>query len=183
MDFVLIKEFFSCFSLPTLLVAVIVSAISLLCDKFVSDKLSITIRHYASFALSVIFYYLYDAIFVLKSFDFTTATLYSGVLSGSLSAIITSLCTRIIKGKSIRVSPTALLIERLIKDLVCEDQLCQVVSMIENILLTCEDEKNSTEQVKNLLTKSANNTTDKSQIDDITVLIINSVNSIKNEKR
>ena len=183
MDFVLIKDFFKSFSLPTLIIAVFVSAISILCDKFVGNKINSTIKHYGAFALSVILYFLYDVVFVLHSFSYRSESLYAGILAGSLSTIISCAITRIIQGKTIRVSATALLIERLIKDFVCEDRLCQVVNMIENIILSSNDENAWEEQVKELLTAHSTENVDKTQINDIAVLLINSVNSLKNEKR
>ncbi len=134
MNFVYLKDFFANYSLPTCVIAIIVSVITFLYDKFLSEKLPITIRTYAPFALCVIFYFCYDMIFLTKTFTFRETAFYAGILAGSLSAVILSSINRISRGKPLSLSATALIIESIISGHVAEDKLMNTVLEIEKIV-------------------------------------------------
>lgn len=135
MDYVYLKEFFTDYTLPTCIIAVAVAILTLLYDRFFSDKLPLIIRSYAPFIISVLLYIAYDMLFVSRAFIFHENTMYAGLLSGSLSAVIVSSVMRIKRGKPLSISTTALLIESIITGYVREDNLTTVAKGIEEIVV------------------------------------------------
>ena len=71
-------------------------------------------------------------IFVLKAFTFKEQTLYAGILSGSLSVIITSIINRIKKGKPLTVSQTVLIIEGILNGYVLDKNLSSTAKTLED---------------------------------------------------
>ena len=126
MDFVFLENFFAGFTVPTVIIAIISGTVNVLFDKFLADKVNATLRNYAVFMLAVILYVSFDALFVLKAFEIRTQTLYSGILSGSLSMILSSAFKRISEGKSIGGSATRLLIESLIEEYVSANSITAI---------------------------------------------------------
>ena len=89
MDYLLLQDFLVTYSLPTLIVAVIVSAVSLTLNKFFVNAPKL-LKAYFPFLLAVLLYFLYDMIFVERAILLNKHAFYGGILSGSLSAIISS---------------------------------------------------------------------------------------------
>lgn len=184
MDFVFLKDFFAGFTFPTLIIAVIAGVVNILCDKFLYGKINATLKNYAVFALAVILYIVYDALFVVKEFEIRTQALYSGILSGSLSMIITSAIKRIAQGQSIGISATRLLIESLIKDYVSATGITATAIAIEQLFDDVNEDnegENTVEKVKDLISANANGVIEQNELQKAAELIVQSVKALKKE--
>lgn len=145
MDYLLLQDFLVTYSLPTLIVAVIVSAVSLTLNKFFVNAPKL-LKAYFPFLLAVLLYFLYDMIFVERAILLNKHAFYGGILSGSLSAIISSALRKISSGKSIGVSATVLLIEGILDGYIANHLLTKTALDIE-VALSLEDGEKKEQQV------------------------------------
>ena len=175
-DFYL-QDFLVSYSLPTLIVAIIVCTVSLTLNKFF-DKMPKLLKVYLPFLMAILLYFSYDMIFVLKAFTFRNETLCAGVLSGSLSVIISSSLNKIFQGKPFNVNKTILLIEGILEGYVNQSCLTQTAYVIEQILLTCTDNVEKEKQVENALRENGEQIIE-AEVSSLTKLIIEAVSSIK----
>ncbi len=139
MEYVYLTDFFATYSLPTLIIAVVVSIITFLINRFLSAKLSVSTRSYLPFIISIAMYIAYDMIFVCKAFEINTNSLYAGMLCGSMSLIIGGALARIKKGKPLSVSQTVLLIESILSGFVHNESLTQTATSVEGLIAETED--------------------------------------------
>lgn len=147
MEFALYTEFFSSFSLPTLIIAIIVATACSIADKILKDKISYAIKNQIPFILSVILNFLYDAIFVSFELAFSGEALLSGILSGSVATIITTLVSKITNGECIDANKgaTLLLIEGLLRGLLPDSAITEAAFAIEQILLGSDKNSSQTD--------------------------------------
>ncbi|MBE7083108.1 MAG: hypothetical protein E7373_00715 [Clostridiales bacterium] len=141
MDFVFLKDFLSDYSLPTLIISSIVAIISLVLDKFLSEKLPVGMKNYIPFGLAIIAYFIYDMIFVCFAFSFRTEAIGAGILCGSLSTIVVSIAGKIKKGEPIPLNATTLLIEKLLEDYVSKESAIATALIIEELIESSNKEK------------------------------------------
>lgn len=177
MDYLILQDILTTYSFPTLIVAVIVCAVTLTINKFF-DKLPKLLKVYIPFLLAIIFYTIYEMIFVLHAFDFRIESLYAGLLSGSLSAIISSAINRLNKGKSIGTSATVLLIESILEGYIDTNYITKIAVEIEKELITKADisllEENIIKKLKN-----ASSDISAYELSRLAKLILSAVSSIK----
>ena len=176
MNDLFLQDFLVSYSLPTLIVATIVCTFSLTLNKFF-EKMPKLLRVYLPFVLAIILYFAFDMIFVLKTFKFRQETFYAGLLSASLSTIICSSVRKLLQGKALNVSKTALLIEGILQGYINQSCLTQTAYVIEQILLTCQDSVEQEKQVENALKE--NGDIIESDLKYLAKLIIQAVSSIK----
>lgn len=181
MNCLFLQDFLVSYSLPTLIVAVIVLAVSLTLNR-VFDKLPALIKTYLPFLFAVIIYFLYDCLFVLKDFSFRRETLYAGLLSGSLSAVISSSIRKIKAGKPLGASATVLLIENILQGYIASDRLTQTAIEIESALLDDSNELSSEQQVIDKITYNCPDISNTNVI-YLSKLIISAVKNIKGTKK
>ncbi len=179
MDYLFIQDFLTTYSLPTLIVAIIVCTVSLTLNKFF-DKLPKLLRAYFPFLLALLLYVVYDMIFVLKFFSFRTESLYAGLVSGSLSAIISSAIKKIAKGKHIDTSTTVMLIESILEGYIAQDTLTSLALDIEKDLSISIEKTLTEEQLVNKISAVTNNIS-VSEISRLAKLIVCALNSIKKQ--
>ncbi len=139
MEYVYLTDFFATYSLPTLVIAVAVSIITFITNKFLSDKISATARSYLPFILSIAMYLAYDMIFVCNAFKINVNSIYAGMLCGSMSLIIGGALARIKKGKPLSVSQTVLLIESILTGFVQAENLTKTATTVEGLIAPTED--------------------------------------------
>ena len=180
MDFILLKNFFADYSLPMVIIAIIVGVGCFFADKFLKNKIPQFVLTVAPFVLSIILYFAYDMIFVSKAFVFSSDALIAGLLCGSLSSIVKSAVLRISKGKPLPVSATVLLIENILSGYVT-DAYATAVSL-ENLV---NEEKALEEQCDNIaciIKENANKTIEEDELTVLTTLIIKAVKTLKGKK-
>ncbi len=136
MEFQFYSEFFSSFSLPTLLIALIVSIVCALTDKLLKDKISYAVKNQIPFILSVVLYFIYHLIFISRAISFDNQIFLSGIVCGTVSTVMTNLFARIKRGDvNTSASATVLLIEGLINGLVPECIKTDVAIKLEQALV------------------------------------------------
>ena len=133
MDYVYLKEFLADYSLPTLVIALVVTLISLVSDKLFRDKIPTVLKTYLPFALSIIFNFIYDNVMVYGDLTVRSDTFYAGLLSGSLSALAVGLICKVKRGEPVSVSAPAVIIESIICGYVDEKILAKVALAIEKL--------------------------------------------------
>lgn len=186
MNFVFLKDFLSEYSLPTLIISGVVALISLIIDKFLSNKLSSGVRSYLSFALAIAFYFVYDMIFVITAFSFRTEAFYAGILCGSLSAIIISIINKIKKGEPIPLSATTLLIEKLLSEYVSKESATATALIIEQIIESKQENEEKTltiMEITSALKEKSDNSLSETEYYHIANLIVSAVTEFKKSKQ
>lgn len=177
MDYVYLKEFLASYSLPTLVIALVVTVVSLVTDKLAGNKLPAAIKTYLPFILSILLTFFYQSYFVFREFSFHTDTFYAGLLSGSLSALANGLIGRIKRGEPLSVSATAVIIESIICGYVNEKILAKVALSIEKLYL--EEETFDQEKVAEILKNHSAEDLSETQCMDIAKLIVEAVNAVR----
>ena len=176
MDYLLLQDFLVTYSLPTLIVAVIVSAVSLTLNKFFNRSPKL-LKAYLPFLLAVLLYFIYDILFVEGDFSFKKEVFYGGILSGSLSAIISSAIKKISNGKPIGVSATVLLIEGILDGYI-ETHLLTKTAMDIELALSLEDSTKQEQQVVDTITYNCSSLTS-DEIIRLAKLILGAVKQVK----
>ena len=176
MDYVYLKEFLADYSLPTLVIALVVTAVSILLDKLSGNKLSMLFKTYLPFVLSIILNFIYDSALVSKQLSFRTDTFYAGLLSGSLSALITGLICKIKRGEPLSASATAVIIESIICGYVDEKILAKVALAIEKLYL--EDQQFSEKKTAEIIKKHSNGQLSDQECESLSKLIAEAVNAV-----
>lgn len=177
MNNLLLQDFLVSYSLPTLIVAIIVCTVSLTLNKFF-DKMPKLLKVYLPFLLAILLYFCYDMIFVIKAFSFRHETFCAGILSASLSVILSSSLNKIFQGKPFNVNKTILLIEGILEGYISQTSLTQTAYIIEEILLNCQDVIEQERQVEDLLKQNGDQLII-AEASHLTKLIIEAVSSIK----
>lgn len=174
----LLQDILTSYSLPTIVIAIIVCSASLTLNKFF-NRLPKTLRIYIPFLISIVLYYIYDMAFVLHEFAFRSETLYAGIFSGSVSTIISSSITKLLQGKPINTNATIVLIENIMRGYIDQKVLTKTASEIEKLLFDSDQDLRQ----KNLIALLTEITTELSQMDicNLAKLIIVAVDSIKKQ--
>ena len=180
MDFILLKNFFADYSLPTVIIALTVGVGCFFANKFLKNKIPQFVLLVAPFALSIIFYFAYDMIFVSKAFVFSSDALIAGLLCGSLSTIVKSAVLRISKGKPLPVSATVLLIENIISGYVTDAY--QTAVSLENLINEDKALEEQCDAIANVIKLNADKNISEDELTVITTLIIQAVKTLKGKK-
>lgn len=177
MDLIYLRDFFAQYSLPTLIIAIVVAICTFLINKFLAKSLPAIFRSYIPFLMAVLLYIAYDMIFVAHAFTITINSCYAGLLSGSLSILITEICIRISKGKPLSLSTTAMLISSLIRGYVSEKNLSSTALALEKLFKENKDSA-PIDKVTKVISKNAEPILDDEEIESLARLIITSVSSM-----
>ena len=176
MDFVYLRVFLENYSLPTLVISVAVMVLNLIYDRFFADKFPLIVKNFLPFTLAIVFYYTYDMIFVLNAFTFTKGTFSAGILSGSLSIIMSSSIYKLKNGSGLTTDVIYLLIESLISDYVNKDTLCTTTNLIKNLIES--DGESKEERITSTLKDNSSIATE-TELKALSCLIIKAVTSLK----
>lgn len=179
MDLVLLKDFLSDYSLPTVVIALFTGALSFIGEKLLKEKLPKAVKIYAPFLLSVLLYFAYDAIFVNKAFSLNSEAFYAGLLSGSLSKVLYSAAKRISNGKNAGLSATVLLIESLLSEYVEEEKLSAAVGAITELLLNSERSPDVGNEILSVIKEGSVKEFSDEELLLLVAIIIKSVESLK----
>ena len=181
MEYVYLTDFFATYSLPALIIAVIVSILTFLMNRFLKDKLSLSLRSYLPFIVAISLYLAYDMIFVCHAFKINANSIYAGMLCGSMSLIIGGALARIRLGKPLSVSQTVLLIESLLIGFVQTENLTSTATTIENLIADTEDDTNPS-VIANAIKLNSVDGIDESEFIRLAKLIITAIFSSKKVK-
>ena len=182
MDYLLLKDFLTTYSLPTVVIAIFVGTLGFIIEKFIIKKPSGAIS-LGVFSLSFILYVCYDILFKYGAFVLTTETFSAGILSGSLSAVIKNAVKRICQGKPLSVTTTVLLIETLIDGYVDGENLSATALSLDEVIKSSRDKKVQSviEDVAKALSVSGANI-DQTELIRLSEFIVKAVNSINDGK-
>lgn len=133
MDYILLKNFLSSYSLPTLVIAIVVALCCFLLEKLIKAKISIMLKAQLPFIFAIITYFAYDMIFISKAFTFTETAFLGGVVCGSLAIIFNTLINKLKRGESASLSAIGLLLEGILEGIVPKTQLHGVIIAVEQL--------------------------------------------------
>ena len=88
MDYLFILDVITSYSLPTLIIAAIVAAISIVANLIFKDKIPTGLKINAPFFGAMVLCFIYDMVFVVNDFTFREETLTFGLVGGSLSVVL-----------------------------------------------------------------------------------------------
>ncbi len=181
MDLLLLKNFLTTYSLPTVAIAIILGVLNFICDKFFYDIISATVRNYLTFLLAIISYFLYETIFITKGFSLTIETVYAGLISGSLSTVISCALNKISSGNSVS-NVVKLLIEGILDGLTFKHSLHATVRSLEKLFASEFEDATLKEQIINIIAESVINPLSEEEFEQIALLIIHSIKALDVDK-
>lgn len=136
MNFIDLLIFLQSYSLPTVIIAISVSAIFFLVNLIFKDKIPAVINTFLPPLLCILIYFLVDVLLLNGSAG--VETLSAAIICASLSFVITAIIQKIKSGKTdvltAPLSPEALAIEEVINDYVDKDALYSITEQILTIL-------------------------------------------------
>ena len=178
MDYLFILNVLTSYSLPTLIIAVIVSALSIVLDLIFKNKIPTNIKLNAPFFIAFLLCFVYDTAFVLNSFILREETITFGIVSGSLSVVIIRTFFSVVNGKSLTTDTALLLIEGIIEELIEPSSVKTVSVMIKNVIdtpSTIEDQKT---EIVEIIVVNCYKDLPAEQIESVATLILKSVSAI-----
>ena len=173
-----LQLFLGTLDLLTLLVAIFVCLAMTILKKVLKERLKTSITVYLPTILAIAIHFtvkcISDGFFVALSVE----TVYNGLISGSVSTVITVIISKLLGGKPIP-SPKTMILEGILKEIIHTDHI-QIVT--EKILLVVNqdlDEQTKTLKVSEIIFNYTNLEMDDEQRKTLSLFIINSVSSIK----
>ena len=151
-----VNEFISNFGVSTVILGVIVYFLDYVLDKFLANKIPLTLKNTIPVISSILLTFIYETAFITKQFTFSENVFYAGILTYSLSTIIKVFITKIKRGDNITLDVLILLVEGIIDGYVRDGQKSAVAHTVASILREAgviESEKRR--MVKEHLTNSA----------------------------
>lgn len=182
MEFFNISVFFELYGLPATLIAIFVSIVVFLIEKFLikSDTFK-KIKGLILFILACVINFLYNAIFVLGYISFDQESISSTFICGSICLAVSSVINSIINGKSGKLIKTTFVLEKLLVDFVPNENLSAtaiaISALLEGITET-EISKENLFAIKEVLKTNVKDLKD-NEIDEIVNKIVAQINTPK----
>lgn len=139
MNLIILKEFFANYSLPSIVMAIMIYIIVQASERLTTNKKVKSILGVLPFVLGMLFNLVYNFI-ITNQFSINTQILSAGFMSGWLSLAIKVIIDKIIKGEKLPNDKYALVITGLIEGYVPKDAIISVCRYIEEILDCKENE-------------------------------------------
>ena len=177
----LFKNFLATYTLPTVVIAIFVGVLNFICDKFLYDKISATARNYLTFLLAIISYFLYETVFIKKSFSLTLETIYAGLISGSLSTVISCALNKISCGNTVS-NAVKLLIEGILDGLISKHSMHATVNSLEKLFASEFEDTTLKEQIINIIAESVITPLSDEEFEKLALLIIHSIRALNAEQ-
>lgn len=184
MDFFILKNFLSSYSLPSIIIAIITSIAFAVLFNFFKVKLPSAIKAQLPFISSVVLYFAYDMIFVSRAFVFKDGAFVAGIFSGSLSVIITSIIKKICRGEIPDLnSATAILIEGLLEGVIPPAKIAATAIAVEELLksfndASVTDKELARQAVQDFISERADDCVTEVQLYSVAALIVETVKTI-----
>lgn len=172
MNLILIKTFLSEYSLQTVIIAVICSAVTLICKAVLKDKLCTFVKNYLPIILATVLEVLSDVLIKHTGLNLTMDVIYAGLISGSLSLAISA----ILSGKKNK-SILFLTISELLNGYVNPEKSEEVADAILEVFKSNSDDKTRLLQTEKLIAENSI-LKDKGKISMVADLINESVKAL-----
>ncbi len=180
MNYYLLENFLSSYSLPTLLIAMGVAITCFLLERIFQKKLSIAIKTQLPFMLAIVLYFIYDMIFIAKEFVFNDTAFLAGVVCGSLAVIFRALINKLKRGDASVSSALSLLIEGVLDGVIKKSQLHGVAIAVEQMILDCEqqDQQELSKKINAIIKENAICDLSDCEINRLSALILQSTEGL-----
>ena len=173
-----LQLFLGSIDLLTAIVAVCVCVIMTILKKVLKDKLKTSISVYLPTVLAIVIHFILKTITDGIYSSLSITTVYNGLISGSVSTVISVAITRFISGKPFS-TPKIMIIEGILKEIINKEH---IQSATEEILLVIEeddDEFTKTRKVSEIIFNYTNLEMGDEQLKTLSVFIVNSISQIK----
>ncbi len=179
MNLIMLKDFFTEYSVSTIVIALLSAAIKIVVDRFATSKTAKRITWYLPFLTGVLFGYLYQLIF-LKTVTFDENVVYSGVISGTLAYAFALIIRRIYRGEALPDNPALAVIEGLVDGYVQDDCVQEVILVIyQHYVDSGKDQKgNAVEKITDTLNGYSNGMLASAEIITLAQMIIKSLDEL-----
>ncbi len=186
MDFNNVVTFLTNYSVPTIIISILITVLTFIFDRFILNKLPFIIKGYVPFILGIILFFLYDTLFISHKINLSEDLISGGILCGSLSTAFFTFINRVFINKKTAYNFDAfsLSIEGIIKDYVDLDDLDLTVLEIKNSVVNDYilglKEETVFFNIKSVLTKYCKKPLNDIEKATLSYLIISSYKSLKN---
>lgn len=171
----MLKDFFASYSLPTILIAVLVATLKGFLDGYVKSETTKKLIWYLPFLAGVLFSYLYNVIF-LGIYAFDQTVVCSGVLSGALSYAVALIGRKIAKGEALPINPALAIIEGLVMGYLKEDCVKDATLIIYEHYSKMEgDEEGTIEKINETLILYSNGLLAEGEIKALSKVILSTL--------
>ncbi len=174
MDFIYILRFLENYSVPTLVISVIVSVLTYLIKRYLIKKTSAIKICYLPFLLGILLYFAFYLIFMFDKFQTSLEEIvYSGIVCGALSVAISMTAINLVQGKKDRNLVVSAIKGTLLEFVETVDE--KVVKSVEIVITRGGSADEIVEELKKLFDDSVS----EEQLNFIADLILTTVNSLK----
>lgn len=177
MEYQIIANFLTNYSLPTLAISCIVTIIVQVLVLIFRKKIPNKIKRYLPSILAIILQLFYNFIFVSGKFELNLEVLSSGILSGSLSTVISVVVEKIIDGSISKKEAIIFLIEGIISGFIESENTNKLAKEICTLITKVSDEEKAKLGVLDILTKTSS--CDATELVKLASEIISSVKNLK----
>jgi hypothetical protein len=125
----MLKDFFTEYSAQTIVIALIIAIIKLICDKFLTSKTAKGFTWYLPFFAGILFNYLFQVAFMQNSV-LDENVFYAGIISGTLAYAFALIIRKIYRGEPLPKTPAHAVIEGLVDGYVNTESVQEVICVI-----------------------------------------------------
>ena len=192
MNFIDTLIFLQSYSLPTVVIALTVAVIFYVLNVIFKDKIPDFVNTFLPPICCLLFYFLFDVLFISRGFIFKVETLSAGIICASLcfllSALIDKIHAVVTKGSfsDVDFSPEKLAVSEVIDDYVAINDLSAVTDKIISILsafdftLSDADEQSLINEISNVIIANALKNNSEIELLALAKTIITTYKAIKN---
>ncbi len=187
MNYVELLDFLAVYSLPSIIIAIIVALAKLLCDRFLAKRLSPALISGLTFILSLLLNFGYDCLFVKKAVYFGEETLTAGIIGGSLASLFSALYYKVKSGKiTDALDGVELIIEGILRNYVKSDLLLSAVVTVKDLIEEALPKENYdharlTSDIADAIRECSEDGITDEEIKAVTELTVEAVKQLKNE--
>lgn len=173
-----LQLFLGSIDLLTVLVAVSVCIVMTILKKVLKEKLKTSISVYLPTLLAIAIHFIVKTITDGINSSLALDTVYNGLISGSVSTVITVAINKLLNGKPIS-SPKIMIIEGILKEIINKEHIQSVTEEILLVFEECDDDDTKTRKISEIIFNYTNLEMGDEQLKTLSVFIVNSVSQIK----